>query len=272
VRLNAYRKVWIDWLHRVCELPREHIALLLELELDVVDARLGFVDRRRGGRRRALPTGPPRCHRQPGDHVHSVGLGTRKIRVLRALGYSAEWIAFILAFDLADVRSFLARTTSIRGVPLAFPRSRKAQAALRAHTPRREPPPRPPVIDPADAWRYRDDVGADGSLVVLAPAAEAPHQAAAEIPPADQPAPLEAAAWEGAVNPHAGGWRKVSPQDAQEIRRLRSEGASTGELAKRFRVSRSWICAVINGEKPKVIDSPPLPCPERPSLHSLENP
>ncbi len=97
--------------------------------------------------------------------------------------------------------------------------------------------------------------------------------AAAALVRADGPAPPPAAVpvtrstWTGSSSFHARGEdhgsAKLTTADVDQIRRLRAEGMSTGQLAKRYGVTRGTICYTCS-RKTSADQSPPLPASDDP--------
>jgi len=195
-------------------------------------------------------------------HVHS-------IRRLNAKGWTAVSISRIYPYTVAEIRAAVLRDPTHRRALAAAERRRRAVEKAARIAAR---PPRP--VGRQRAGAPYDDEMAAAELGPVEPATAPPpvEQAAVDLVDVEPGIAPPPAPWEGPVSSHASGRRKVSVEDVREIRQLRAEGLSISSLAWRFQLTRATICTAINGEKPKVIDSPPLPCPETPSLHSLENP
>jgi hypothetical protein len=244
IKFDGGTRKWIHWL-RVCSLPLPHIAELLAIDLGALDAWANRATRK--GRRPRVPTGPPRRSSKP---AAIRGQNGRHVRVLQSLGYAAPTIARVLDVALPAVEDFLIRITPIRRAALVRPRDHTEQARIRP--PRRRPDP-PPPRRPLD-WRELDDVGPDGRLTVLEPppAAELDDQVAAELPAAAPPPPRE---WIGSTTLRPGGKPRLSEEQAAEVRRERAAGSSEYELARKHKVARNTIHAILIGK------TYPPPCP-----------
>jgi hypothetical protein len=101
---------------------------------------------------------------------------------------------------------------------------------------------------------------AEIAAAAVAELAAAVGNETAPPPPAELPAVRQP--WTGPATMHATGEAhgsaKLTRADVGEIRRLRAAGSSTGELAKRFGVTRGTICYACKG-KTWADPSPPLP-------------
>jgi hypothetical protein len=105
---------------------------------------------------------------------------------------------------------------------------------------------------PVDAWRYHDDVGPDGRVVLPAITAAAElvdHQVDVEAPPAEaKPSPNP---WTGPtsvkVTGEANGRSKLTSAIVVEVRRLSAEGVSMYALARRYDVAENTIRGTVTG-------------------------
>jgi len=283
-RRNALRDAWVDWLSRGCSLPLDHVALVLELDPSVVDA---FLHRTKHGRRRAVPTRPPRPGRAAGAPSPPILAQTAvKVRRLAELKYPAARIAEVLELDPPAVRDFLTRSRPVRRAAVSRPRGHAEQAALKANRHRRAnrlfarrqrqaarmAAAAPPA--PRSTWDRRkrvsdaelDQAGAKLAAIAAAAVAELARAEAPAPPPAELPATRHE--WTGSSSPHARGEdhgsAKLSRADVKEIRRLRAAGSSTGELAKGFGVSRATICYAVSGVTWGDVAPPALPRADHP--------
>jgi DNA-binding CsgD family transcriptional regulator len=281
---------WVRWLV-ACDVPPAHIALLLGAPEASVRAYLdrpagrwitpGELERMRAmraggktfaeigreiGRNQASvwaalkrgvtsrqPTAPPPRYGGGGNAI--LGKMATKIRRLAALDYPPARIAAILGVDIAEVRSFLARTEPVRRAHLVRPRM-KSEHARMVRNQRRRPPPKPKPYCPApdEEWRYVNDVGPDGTveLLTIAAAELVDHQAAVELPPATVEARPAPNVWVGSASAHATGEAhgsaKLTQAKADEIRELHAAGRSIYSLAPEFGVSKSAIRAIVRRE------------------------
>jgi hypothetical protein len=262
--LSRLATEWLRWLRR-CAVPDSHTALLLELTDDEIAS---YAPRRWT----VQPDGPPRRGGKP----HSLhGPSGTKARKLTELGYPSERIAKILAVPIAAVRSFLTRTTPVRGAGMVKPRTQREQRALNRRRHRRRPPPPPPStwgwagahLD-SDAWTpppaavpaqiCTAELVEVLDLVNVAVAAPL----AAEL---EKPATVDRPVWSDprAMYGSASGQSKLTPADVLRIRELHAAGRSIYSLAPEFGVSKSAIRQAVRG-----VTWGPLLCPEPPA----ENP
>jgi DNA-binding CsgD family transcriptional regulator len=284
--------LWIRWLSLACSVPIADIAVVLELSEESITAFLtrtdGWVSADmaasaiemhaagisvsrigrelgrhrhvvqealdRGGSAMRTPTGPPRL---PGIGSELRGPNASKVRRLASLSYPPARIAKILAVDVADVKSFLARTAPVRGASLAKPRSRpdharmvrnQARAAARqrdreqaraARAAREvwgkasEPDPAPPPVTTAVVTEVRE---LDASAAAELPATAAPPASTPWTGPTD---------WRPRGEQH--GSAKLTQAKADEIRRRRAGGESMYSLARQFHVAENTIRAIVTG-------------------------
>lgn len=236
------------------ELGRSHSAICAML------GRSGAVGRE--------PASPPRqSHKIQLRGIRPIiGATGTKVRRLHELRYSSQRIAAILALDPAAVADFIRRTRPILGDALVRPRSVDEQARLkrRRHKPPAKPRHTPPEIDPAEAWRYLDDVGPDGRPDAIEPPAVDPI-AAAETSPPDVGTPPAPSTWSGRSD-----WRprgeqhgscKLTEADVREILRRHAGGSSIYALAKEYKVNQGTIRAIVRGATWAHLERPLSPAP-----------
>jgi hypothetical protein len=277
IHLDQRMRAWVRWLCR-CNVPLDHIAIVLDVDLAAVDdcvrrttrdtqppcvpttdlPTLSRDGRLQRGHPASVPTPPPRIWRDCRRMI--VGQTAIKVRRLDALRYPPSAIAVILDVRKAAVEDLLRRCVPRRGTSLTRPRSRPEQARLKPPRRRPEPPAAPPPIDPADAWRYTDGPSPfDPPPVVPAAVAEL-DQVVVDVEAPPPPARNE---WVGSASLTPGGKSKFTDDQAAELQRERAAGATLFELAAKYRVARNTISAALK----RTIPPPPLPsfegdCPE----------
>jgi hypothetical protein len=257
-------RTWSRWLHLACGVPVEHVATLLALASDDVASFIKSATRK-------IPAAPP--YKLPGSAI--VGPRGRYVRALRDLGYTVDRTAELLALEPATVHEFLSRLKSIRGTELVRPRDRVDQQRLRANHVRAAAAeqrqarliPKPPA-----GWRTVDclTTGEAVDWKRFLETVRSGRASSAELlgqagvfyaPPRRSAEPVvEPATWTGATNPNSGK-PKLSPEMIVEMKILRSQGWSTGTLAKRYGVTRATICYALLGRTFREERPVPVPPP-----------
>jgi hypothetical protein len=235
-------------------------------------------------------TGPTTMHPPcPGRHLNPIdgrrrpilGQTGTKVRRLRELGYDAAAIAGSLMLEQVTVEDFLARLTPLRRArvepdKLTRPRSHSEDRAARRCILHKELRQRIPAPPPPAGWTTADRSASTANdlagyarfLAALRHGTFAPsdvlHRARAYYAPprdagqASEASHAEPAIWTGPENPHVGS-PKLSPEVIAEIIALRSQGWSTGKLAKRYGVSRATICYAYSRRTFSELQLPPTP-------------
>jgi hypothetical protein len=166
------------------------------------------------------------------------------IRRLTRKGWTAVSIARLHKIEVRDVRAMLSPTVRTFATP-PRPKSPPPESAPSAPRERVRPPLRRPDRRPTVRhWRELDDVGPDGRPLELVtpPAAELDDQVGAELPAiAGMPSRCE---WIGPTS-LTGGKHKLTDAQALEVRREHAAGSSEYALARKYKVARNTIHAVI---------------------------
>jgi hypothetical protein len=268
------RRGLVLWLWRECEVPLDHVAYVLELDLAALDAWIKLP--RKGGLFYSRRRRPPMRTTGSSDCRPIAGPLARYVRRLSELGYAAARIADVLSLDTASVRDYLARLTplSADGGQLLRPRGRSDHRASRRAARRRQ---RDRARASRLAWHTRD------STSELPGAIPCPSNGDVDLVEETiaetSLSPLCPAPWTGGDRMQCGelhGRAKLTWHDVDEIRSDRAIGVSIRQLAMRWAVSCGTIRAIDRCVTWRPCDRPASLPPALPrqltTSNSLENP
>jgi Helix-turn-helix domain of resolvase len=270
----SLRAAWVDWLVGR-GVPPADVAIILDIGADQVDATLG--------RRRHRDARPPWPFEEPDEasacRRRVLNDTAGKIRRCAKLGYKPARIAELLVLEPEAVGSFIRRTRRIRQntgnhsevkKPRTEAQEIEASRSLRSRVHRRA------VLTPQGTtarkgWSWADRRQAArqeaADLVACQAALREGRLSTDQVielvarvyfaEPRSAPSLPEPAIWAGPER-YDRGAPKINAHQAAEIRALRRAGWSTGQLAKRFGVTRSTICNVLLD---RTSYDPPSPAP-----------